>query len=71
AFLSSESFVHRQLRASNILITSKLVVKVGGFGSCRYADEALWDMNRKDEEPLKWMAPETLSEPKFSMESDV
>ncbi|KAH7723957.1 fibroblast growth factor receptor 4 minus 16 form, partial [Aphelenchoides avenae] len=71
AFLSSENFIHRRLQARNILLTSKLVVKVGGLGTCRYSDQTLWEDSRKDEELWKWMAPETLREPTFTTESDV
>lgn len=71
AFLASHNFVHRHLTASSILLTTKDVVKIGGFDNCRYSDEALWSSCREADEPLKWLAPETFSEPKFSTESDV
>lgn len=71
AFLSSHAFVHRHLTASKILLTTSHIAKIGGFGNCRHSDEALWSLCREAEAPLKWMAPETLSEPKFSTESDV
>jgi len=78
AYVSSRGFVHRDVAARNFLVaespSSTLAVKLGDFVLalkatspdgvclCADADEAL---------PVRWLAPESLSDGRFSTASDV
>jgi len=69
--LHSEGIVHRDLAARNILI-SKQAAKVSDFGLSRVTetDESA-NTTTSNVGPLKWMAPECLTEKKYSQKSDV
>jgi len=70
--LHAEKIYHRDLSARNILVTENKkgwICKVADFGLSRFADshEAT---TKSDTGPLKWMAPESLLEKKYSAKSD-
>ncbi|KAK2115751.1 hypothetical protein P7K49_006377 [Saguinus oedipus] len=64
--------IHRDLAARNILLSEKNVVKICDFGLARdiYKDP---DYVRKGDArlPLKWMAPETIFDRVYTIQSDV
>ena len=70
--LSSKKFIHRDLSARNVLVSSNLACKISDFGLARHAIE-------NDEYytssggliPLKWTAPEAIFYKKYSEKSDV
>uniref|UniRef100_A0A8C2VH39 receptor protein-tyrosine kinase n=1 Tax=Chinchilla lanigera TaxID=34839 RepID=A0A8C2VH39_CHILA len=71
-FLASRKCIHRDLAARNILLSDKNVVKICDFGLARdiYKDP---DYVRKGDArlPLKWMAPETIFDRVYTIQSDV
>uniref|UniRef100_A0A8C0YZF8 Vascular endothelial growth factor receptor 2 n=1 Tax=Canis lupus familiaris TaxID=9615 RepID=A0A8C0YZF8_CANLF len=71
-FLASRKCIHRDLAARNILLSEKNVVKICDFGLARdiYKDP---DYVRKGDArlPLKWMAPETIFDRVYTIQSDV
>ncbi|XP_051820092.1 vascular endothelial growth factor receptor 2 [Antechinus flavipes] len=71
-FLASRKCIHRDLAARNILLADKNVVKICDFGLARdiYKDP---DYVRKGDArlPLKWMAPETIFDRVYTIQSDV
>ncbi|TKR69181.1 hypothetical protein L596_021368 [Steinernema carpocapsae] len=70
SYLSSRNFIHRDVAARNVLITSNNTAKIGDFGLCRYTTEALYT-TRGGKLPIKWMAPESLKMFEFSLKSDI
>lgn len=78
AYLEEKAFVHRDLRAANILVGENNVVKVADFGLARLTtttsqieDENVYLANEAAKFPIKWTAPEAAFERKFSIKSDV
>lgn len=71
-FLSATGFVHRDLAARNVLVDGNLVAKISDFGLSRALQNS--DYYRKSGQallPVRWMAPESLAQGKFSTDSDV
>ncbi|XP_067677182.1 proto-oncogene tyrosine-protein kinase Src-like [Haliotis asinina] len=72
AFLEAENFVHRDLRAANILVGEHHDVKVADFGLARILqDEDIYEATENTKFPIKWTAPEAALDRKFSVKSDV
>ncbi|PRP82836.1 outer membrane autotransporter barrel domain-containing protein [Planoprotostelium fungivorum] len=70
--LHNENIIHRDLAARNILLTSALRCKVTDFGFSRETESS--EEQTKTTSvigPLKWMAPEALTEKVYSNKSDV
>ncbi|XP_074605713.1 fibroblast growth factor receptor 4-like [Brevipalpus obovatus] len=70
-YLASKRCVHRDLAARNILVTENNVMKIADFGLARnlkFVD--YYRKNTKGLLPVKWMAPEALSEQKYTTASD-
>ncbi|XP_041355435.1 tyrosine-protein kinase Yes-like [Gigantopelta aegis] len=71
-FLSSQSYVHRDLRAANILVGSDLNVKIADFGLAKViSEDAKQTLRGKMKFTVKWMAPEAALNNAFSIKSDV
>ena len=70
AYLASRSFVHRDIAARNILVSSERRAKVGDFGMSRDTEEAEYYTSRGGQLPVRWTAPEALESRKFSSASD-
>ncbi|NP_001191506.1 Src tyrosine kinase 1 [Aplysia californica] len=71
-YLESVNFVHRDLRAANILVGEHCEVKVADFGLARVLqDDDVYEANENAKFPIKWTAPEAALERKFSIKSDV
>ncbi|XP_047106392.1 uncharacterized protein LOC124775607 [Schistocerca piceifrons] len=72
AYLSDMKLVHRDLAARNVLVASGGVCKISDFGLTRdvYEDDAYLKKS-KGRVPVKWMAPESLSDHVYTSKSDV
>ncbi|XP_076440460.1 tyrosine-protein kinase yes-like [Babylonia areolata] len=71
-YLEIQNFVHRDLRAANILVGQHLDVKVADFGLARILqDEDIYEATANTKFPIKWTAPEAALERRFSIKSDV
>eukprot|EP00051_Salpingoeca_urceolata_P009238 m.112831 g.112831 ORF g.112831 m.112831 type:complete len:1600 (+) comp16204_c0_seq1:123-4922(+) len=71
-FLAEIKFVHRDLACRNCLVSEDLTVKISDFGMSR--DVHYTDYYRKNGQalmPVRWMAPECLTEGIFTSETDV
>ncbi|XP_050400024.1 tyrosine-protein kinase SRK2 [Patella vulgata] len=72
AYLETENFVHRDLRAANILVGEHYEVKVADFGLARILhEEDIYEATENTKFPIKWTAPEAALDRKFSIKSDV
>lgn len=71
AYLELENFVHRDLRAANILVGEQFEVKVADFGLARLIQEDIYEAHENTKFPIKWTAPEAAFDRKFSIKSDV
>ncbi|XP_059085701.1 proto-oncogene tyrosine-protein kinase ROS-like isoform X2 [Tigriopus californicus] len=75
-YLSDMQYIHRDIAARNCLVSSmnpqERVVKIGDFGLARdiYKD-AYYRKNGQSLLPIKWMAPESLADNKYTIKSDV
>ncbi|PAA90245.1 hypothetical protein BOX15_Mlig013558g1 [Macrostomum lignano] len=72
AYLESLNFVHRDLRAANILVGDNNWVKVADFGLARMtAEDDIYTADEGAKFPIKWTAPEAAQNRMFSVKSDV
>ncbi|XP_012284589.1 insulin-like receptor isoform X2 [Orussus abietinus] len=72
AYLESKKYVHRDLAARNCMISKDLVCKIGDFGMARDIYETdYYKIGKKGLLPIRWMAPENLSDGVFTSDSDV
>uniref|UniRef100_A0A8C6TA42 Receptor tyrosine kinase-like orphan receptor 1 n=1 Tax=Neogobius melanostomus TaxID=47308 RepID=A0A8C6TA42_9GOBI len=71
-YLSSHSFVHKDLAARNILVGEQLHVKISDLGLSReiYSSD-YYLIHPKTLLPIRWMPPEAIAYGKFSTESDI
>jgi len=74
SYLSVKKLVHRDLAARNCMVSGPdpVVVKVGDFGMARDVYET--EYYRKEGRgllPVRWMAPESIKDGKFTSQSDV
>ena len=70
AYLSSLNFVHRDVAARNVLVSSERRAKIADFGMSRDAGRSHYYRSRGGQIPVRWSAPEALEERKFSEQSD-
>uniref|UniRef100_A0A914GXM6 receptor protein-tyrosine kinase n=1 Tax=Globodera rostochiensis TaxID=31243 RepID=A0A914GXM6_GLORO len=69
---TAEQFCHRDLAARNCMVHANESVKIGDFGMARdiYYQE-YYKPSGKRLMPVRWMAPESLKDGKFTLKSDV
>ncbi|CAJ0927356.1 unnamed protein product, partial [Mesorhabditis belari] len=72
AYLESLKFCHRDLAARNCMVQGDETVKIGDFGMTRdvYYQE-YYKPTGKRMMPIRWMAPESLKDGKFTLKSDI
>lgn len=70
-YLETHEFVHRDLRAANILVGEHFDVKVADFGLSRFLEDEIYNASDNAKFPIKWTAPEAGLQRKFSIKSDV
>lgn len=71
AFLAFNKFIHRDLAARNCMVANDMTVKIGDFGMSRQINTDYYRKGNKGDMPIRWMAPESLSEGIFTSQSDV
>eukprot|EP00731_Ephydatia_muelleri_P015159 Em0008g879a len=70
-YLSSKSFVHRDIAARNILVTQNCMCKIADFGLSRDLADDTYYVSHGGMVPIKWTAPEAIHFKKYSTASDV
>ncbi|KAK6299638.1 hypothetical protein J4Q44_G00296710 [Coregonus suidteri] len=71
-FLSSKHCIHRDLAARNVLVAQGGLVKIGDFGLARdIENDSNYVVRGNVRLPVKWMAPESIFQGMYTMQSDV
>ncbi|XP_017282764.1 tyrosine-protein kinase Blk [Kryptolebias marmoratus] len=70
AFIEKKNYIHRDLRAANILVNETLHCKIADFGLARII-ETEYTAQEGAKFPIKWTAPEAINYGTFSIKSDV
>ncbi|XP_042311061.1 macrophage colony-stimulating factor 1 receptor [Sceloporus undulatus] len=72
AFLASKNCIHRDLAARNVLVADGQVAKICDFGLARdIMNDANYVVKGNARLPVKWMAPESIFECVYTVQSDV
>ncbi|KAL0967094.1 hypothetical protein UPYG_G00247740 [Umbra pygmaea] len=70
AYIEKKKYIHRDLRAANILVNETLHCKIADFGLARII-ETEYTAQEGAKFPIKWTAPEAINFGTFSIKSDV
>uniref|UniRef100_A0A672MXC3 Tyrosine-protein kinase n=2 Tax=Cyprinidae TaxID=7953 RepID=A0A672MXC3_SINGR len=71
AYIERMNYIHRDLRAANILVGEGLVCKIADFGLARLIEDNEYTARQGAKFPIKWTAPEAALYGKFTIKSDV
>uniref|UniRef100_A0A8C6PZ07 Tyrosine-protein kinase n=2 Tax=Nothobranchius furzeri TaxID=105023 RepID=A0A8C6PZ07_NOTFU len=71
AYVEKMNFVHRDLRAANVLVGDNLICKVADFGLARLIEDNEYTARQGAKFPIKWTAPEAALFGCFTIKSDV
>uniref|UniRef100_A0A8C5HHW4 Tyrosine-protein kinase n=1 Tax=Gouania willdenowi TaxID=441366 RepID=A0A8C5HHW4_GOUWI len=71
AFIEKMNYIHRDLRAANILVGENLVCKIADFGLARLIEDNEYTARQGAKFPIKWTAPEAALYGRFTIKSDV
>jgi len=71
AYIEQMNYIHRDVRAANILVGTGQVCKVADFGLARLIEDDEYNAQQGSKFPIKWTAPEAVSYGKFTIKSDI
>jgi AXL receptor tyrosine kinase len=72
-YVSRQGIVHRDLATRNCMLTSDANIKISDFGLARVLEEGkdYYRMGQSSAMPIRWMAPESITDFVFTTESDI
>ncbi|XP_050356023.1 focal adhesion kinase 1 isoform X1 [Nymphalis io] len=71
SYLESKKFVHRDIAARNVLVSTATCVKLADFGLSKMVEDKSYYKASRGKLPIKWMAPESINFRRFTSASDV
>uniref|UniRef100_A0A8D0DPQ9 Tyrosine-protein kinase n=1 Tax=Salvator merianae TaxID=96440 RepID=A0A8D0DPQ9_SALMN len=71
AYIERKNYIHRDLRAANVLVSESLMCKIADFGLARVIEDNEYTAREGAKFPIKWTAPEAINYGSFSIKSDV
>ncbi|EHB00801.1 Proto-oncogene tyrosine-protein kinase FGR [Heterocephalus glaber] len=71
AYMERMNYIHRDLRAANILVGEQLACKIADFGLARLITDNEYNPQQGTKFPIKWTAPEAALFGRFTIKSDV
>nr|XP_020663515.1 tyrosine-protein kinase HCK [Pogona vitticeps]XP_020663516.1 tyrosine-protein kinase HCK [Pogona vitticeps] len=71
AYIERKNYIHRDLRAANILVSAMLVCKIADFGLARVIEDNEYTAREGAKFPIKWTAPEAINYGSFTIKSDI
>ncbi|CAI9535693.1 unnamed protein product, partial [Staurois parvus] len=71
AYIERMNYIHRDLRAANILVGDNLICKIADFGLARLIEDNEYTARQGAKFPIKWTAPEAAMYGRFTIKSDV
>ncbi|XP_052744986.1 focal adhesion kinase 1 isoform X2 [Bicyclus anynana] len=70
SYLESKKFVHRDIAARNVLVSTPTCVKLADFGLSKMVEDKSYYKASRGKLPIKWMAPESINFRRFTSASD-
>uniref|UniRef100_G3PN00 Tyrosine-protein kinase n=1 Tax=Gasterosteus aculeatus aculeatus TaxID=481459 RepID=G3PN00_GASAC len=71
AFIERKNYIHRDLRAANVLVSESLLCKIADFGLARVIEDDEYSAREGAKFPIKWTAPEAINYGTFTIKSDM
>uniref|UniRef100_A0A3Q3XQK5 Tyrosine-protein kinase n=1 Tax=Mola mola TaxID=94237 RepID=A0A3Q3XQK5_MOLML len=71
AYIEKKNYIHRDLRAANVLVSESLICKIADFGLARVIEDDEYSAREGAKFPIKWTAPEAINYGSFTIKSDM